>query len=40
MFKDLDHTQISAALLVGITSVAIHVGFYGFGMLRILQGAV
>ena len=40
MFKELDHTQIAAAVLVGITSVAIHVGLYGFGMLGILQGAI
>ena len=40
MFNDLDRTQIAAALLVGIASVAIQAGFYGLGMLRILHGAV
>ncbi len=40
MFNDLDRTQIATALLVGITSVVIHVSFYSLGMLSILQGAV
>lgn len=40
MFNDLDRTQIAAALLVGVASVVIHAGFYGFGMLGILHGAV
>lgn len=39
MFNDLDRTQIAAALLVGITSVAIHVSFYSLGMLSILHRA-
>jgi hypothetical protein len=39
MFNDLDRTQITAALLVGITSIAIHASFYGIGMLSILRGA-
>ena len=40
MFNDLDRTQITAAVLVGITSIAVHVGFYSVGMLSILQNAV
>ena len=40
MFNDLDRTQIASALLVGITSVAIHASFYSFGMLMILHRAV